>query len=405
MATAIETVDFALNARDFRENPYPRYAQLRDKHRIFWHDGYAAFVVPRYADVVDVLKGSRWKVRPGSNFLERQLAANETVNQLMQGFYYFLDDPEHRRLRSIVSTTFTPRVVLNFRERIQQICDKLLDSTLGANGSADFMAEISYPMTIRVITEILGVSDEADHNFFFDLAYDLAGLLEWDASVERVLIGGESMMQISERFVDVLEARQIEPRSDLISELIKAQAEGRASDSFEIIFMCVLLLTVGYETTMNHLGNGVYSLLNNLDQFRLLQEDPRIISGAVDELLRYEAPVQVTSRVAIEDIDVAGTTIHEGEQVVVLLGGANRDPGEFICPDRLDLRRPNAGRHMTFVNGPHYCLGAALAKAEGEIMFSTLARRYPNVRLGGPHEWRDTAILRSLQRLPITLEP
>ncbi|HEX4223229.1 MAG TPA: hypothetical protein VHZ97_12760, partial [Pseudonocardiaceae bacterium] len=292
MRTTIESVDFALDAREFRADPYPRYKQLREEHRIFWHDGYAAYVVPRYDDVMDVLKSTRWQVRPGSNFLQRQLAANETVNQLMQGFYYFLDDPEHRRLRSIVSTTFTPRVVLNFRERIQEIADQLLDQTLGATGRAEFMTDISYPMTIRVITEILGVTDEEDHKFFADLGYALAGLLEWDAPVERVLAGGESMMEISNRFVDVLEDRQRAPRQDLISALIQAQAEGRASDSFEIIFMCVLLVTVGYETTMNHLGNGVFSLLSNLDQFERLRTEPGIISPAVDELLRYEAPVQ-----------------------------------------------------------------------------------------------------------------
>jgi cytochrome P450 len=404
MRTTIETVNFAIDDAGFRENPYPMYAQLRENHRIFWHNDYAAYVVPRYDDVVEVLKSSRWKVRPGANFLERQLAANETVNQLMQGFYYFLDDPQHRRLRGIVATTFTPRVVLNFRERIQQIADQLLDETLGANGHAEFMADIAYPMTIRIITEILGVVTEEDHRFFADLSGDLAGLIEWDAPMERVIRGGEAMMEISKRFVDVLEDHQREPRDDLISELIRARADGRASDSFEIIFMCVLLVTVGYETTMNHLGDGVYSLLTNLDQFQRLSTEPDIISAAVDELLRYEAPVQVTSRVAIEDIEVAGTTIRAGEQVVVLLGGANRDPGEFPDPDRLDLTRPNAGRHMTFISGPHYCLGAALAKVEGEIMFATLARRFPTVRIDGRHEWRDTAILRSLHRLPLTLE-
>lgn len=404
MSATIESVEFALDARDFRADPYPKYRELAENHRIFWHDGYAAYVVPRYQDISEVLKSTRWKVRPGSHFLERQLAANETVNQLMQGFYYFLDDPEHRRLRSIVSTTFTPRLVLNFRDRIQQICDELLDRTLEANGTAEFMTEISYPMTIRVITEILGVSKEEDHQFFADLGYALAGLLEWDAPVDRVLAGGESMMRISERFVDVLEDRREKPRTDLISELIQAQAEGRASDSFEIIFMCVLLVTVGYETTMNHLGNGVFSLLSNMDQFERLRAEPEIISPAVDELLRYEAPVQVTSRVAIDDIEVAGTTIAAGEQVVVLLGGANRDPAEFPDPDRLDLTRENAGKHLTFVHGPHYCLGAALAKAEGEIMFGTLARRFPALRLAEPHEWRDTAILRSLSSLPLALK-
>ena len=168
MSTAIESVNFALDAPDFRADPYPKYKELRDNHRIFWHDGYQAYVVPRYADVTEVLKSSKWHVRPAAKFLERQSAANDTVGQLMQGFYYFLDDPAHRRLRSIVSTTFTPRIVTNFRARIQEIADGLLDASLGANGKAEFMSEISYPMTIRVITEILGATSEEDQKFFYD---------------------------------------------------------------------------------------------------------------------------------------------------------------------------------------------------------------------------------------------
>lgn len=395
-----------LGAPDFLKNPYPHYERIRKESRIFWHDGYEAYVVPRYEDVAHVLKGTRWHVRPGSGFLDRQLAANDTVNQLMQGFYYFLDDPHHRRLRSVVSTTFTPRIVLNFRERIQEIVDELLDASLGSRGDAEFMGDISYPMTIRVITEILGCDSEGDQKFMYDRALALAGLLEWDAPVDRVTEGGDSMMAISERLVDLMEARRESPRDDLISSLIGARAEGRASDDFEIIFMCVLLLTVGYETTMNHLGNSVYSLLTNLDQFERLAADPGMLSSgpALDELLRYEAPVQVTARVAMDDIDVAGTRIKAGEQVVVMLGGANHDPAVFPEPDRLDLSRSNANRHMTFAHGPHFCLGAALAKTEAEILLSTIARRYPDVRLAPDHQWRGTAILRSLSRLPLRLE-
>ncbi|NKY97198.1 cytochrome P450 [Nocardiopsis alborubida] len=391
---------------DFRQNPYPHYERLRDESGLFWHEGYLAYVVPRYEDVARVLKSSRWHVRPGSGFLDRQLAANETVNQLMQGFYYFLDDPHHRRLRSVVSTTFTPRIVSSFRGRIQQIVDGLLDSSLGERGEAEFMNDVSYPLTIRVVTEILGFDAEEDQKFLYDRALALAGLLEWDAPVERVTEGGESMMEISNRFVDLLESRRQEPRDDLISSLIAARAEGRTSDDFEVIFMCVLLVTVGYETTMNYLGNSVYSLLTHPDQFERLVRDPGMLGSgpALDELLRYEAPVQVTSRVAMDDVDVAGTRIRAGEQVVVMLGGSNRDPGVFTDPDRLDLGRANANRHMTFAHGPHFCLGAALAKTEAEILLSTLARRYPGVRLAPDHRWRDTAILRSLSHLPLRLE-
>lgn len=405
MSTAIESVNFALDAPDFRADPYPKYKELRDNHRIFWHDGYQAYVVPRYADVTEVLKSSKWHVRPAAKFLERQSAANDTVGQLMQGFYYFLDDPAHRRLRSIVSTTFTPRIVTNFRTRIQEIADGLLDASLGANGKAEFMSEVSYPMTIRVITEILGATSDEDQKFFYDRSLALAGLLEWDAPDERVATAGQSMMEISNRFVDLLEERRANPKDDLISALIQAEDQGQATDSFEIIFMCVLLVTVGYETTMNHLGNGVFTLLSNVEQFDRLRTEPQILSRAVDEVLRHEAPVQVTARVAMEDITVAGTTIKQGEQVVVMLGGANRDPEAFPDPDRLDLTRTNANKHMTFAHGPHFCLGAALAKTEAEVMFSTLANRFPDVRLAAPPVWRDTAILRSLDELHIAVRP
>ena len=401
MNTAIETVEFALDSEQYRQDPYATYRDVRDRHRIFWHEGFDAYVVPRYDDVAAVLRSSRWHVRPGAGFLERQLAANETVNQLMQGFYFFLDEPAHRRLRSVVSTTFTPRIVSRFVPRIQQIVDELLDASIGERGEMEFMSELAYPLTIRVVTEILGVVDEEDQKFFADRALALAGLLEWDASVERVNAGGESMMEIGTRFLDLMEARQQEPRDDLLSALIAAQAEGRTSDSFEVIFMCVLLTTVGYETTMNLLGNGANALLTHRDQYELLQREPGAVVNGVDEILRWDAPVQVTARTAMEDIQVADTVIAKGEQVVVLLAGANRDPSQFPDPDRLDLRRPNANRHMSFAHGPHFCLGAALAKAEGEIVFGTLARRFPKARLGPDPQWRDTAILRAFDRLPV----
>ncbi len=168
--------------------------------------------------------------------------------------------------------------------------------------------------------------------------------------------------------------------------------------------MCVLLLTVGYETTMNHLGDGLHSLLGQRDQYELVGRDAGVLATGVDELLRHQAPVQVTARLATEDIEVAGTTVHEGELVVVLLSGANRDPRVFDEPDRLDLRRANAHRHLTFAHGPHFCLGAALAKAEAEIVFGTIARRYPDLTLAAPPRWRPTAILRSPDRLELRRE-
>jgi pimeloyl-[acyl-carrier protein] synthase len=404
MTATPPTLDFALSDPETITDPYPQLHRVREEHPLFWHDGYAAHVVTRYDDITAVLKSSKWKVRPGSNFLERQRGANETVDQLMQGFYYFLDEPEHRRLRSIVSSTFTPRVVERFRPRIQEVLDELLEDSLEQRGEVEFMSEIAYPLTVRIVTEILGASNPEDQAFFLERSAALAGLLEWDAPLSRVAEGGDSMLAVSERFVDILENRMDEPAHDLVSSLITAQAEGRASDSFEIIFMCVLLLTVGYETTMNHLGNGVHSLLAHPDEYARIRTDPAILGTGVDELLRHQAPVQVTARLATEDIDVAGRTIREGEMVVVMLAGANRDPQVFPDPDRLDLGRRNAGRHLTFASGQHFCLGAALAKAESEIAFRTLAERYPGLTLAQPPQWRQTAILRSLDRLDLTLE-
>jgi pimeloyl-[acyl-carrier protein] synthase len=402
VTTQVENVSFALDDPGYRRDPYPTLRRVREEHRIFWHDGFGAYVVPRYADIEHVLKGTRWHVRPGSGFQDRQFAADEIVNQIWQGFYYFLDDLAHQRLRSVVSTTFTPRIVTDFRPRIQQIADELLDASLGARGEAEFMSDVAYPLTIRVVTEILGAAGQEDQAFFRQHAIALAGLLEWDATPQRLNEAAEAMLAVSTRFFDILEERRESPRDDLLSRLIAARAEGRTSDSFEIVFMCVLLVTVGYETTMNHLGDGMLTLLRNPGTYRLLGDQPGLLPGAVDELLRYEAPVQVTARTATQDIQVAGQLIREGEQVVVLLAGGNRDPAQFPEPDVLDVSRPNASRHLSFGHGPHFCLGAALAKTEAEIVFGTMSRRFPNAKLTAEPQWRDTAILRALDTLKIS---
>lgn len=398
------TRDAAYDLADpaYREDPYPTLRRLREQHGVFHHDELGGLVVTRYADIVTVLRDSRWNVRPGAGFQARQMGANEMVGQLVSGFYFFLDDPQHPRLRSAVSGTFTPRVVQRFQPRIREITTELLDRSLAATGRMEVMSDLAYPLTVRVITEILGVTDPADQQFFLARSGALAGLLEWDGSAERMEAAADAMFALSERFVDLIEERRAAPRDDLLSALLSGRAGGQSTqDDYEVLFMCALLLTVGYETTMNLLGNGIYTLLTNPEQFALLTDHPEITPNAVEELLRYEAPVQMTARQARTDITVAGRTIREGELVIVLLASANRDPEVFGEPDRLDLRRPEANRHMTFAHGPHFCLGAGLARAEGEIVFSELARRFPAARLGEPVRWRDTSTLRSLDHLPV----
>jgi pimeloyl-[acyl-carrier protein] synthase len=313
------------------------------------------------------------------------------------------DPPDHTRLRGLVSKAFTPRVVEGLRPRIQQIVDGLIDR-VAARRSMDLIEEFAYPIPVVVICEMLGVPVE-DHERFKGWSLDIARGLDliWlgpDSEVGRRSVAARQAL--ADYFRGLIAQRRAAPRNDLLSGLIAAEEAGDKLNETELLATCILLLIAGHETTVNLIGNGTLALLRHHDQFERLRREPALIGTAVEELLRYDGPVQRTARIPSDDIDIGGQTIAKGEMVMPFIGAADRDPAQFPDPDRLDIGRAE-NRHIAFGWGIHFCLGAPLARIEGQIAIGTLARRLPKLALGTDQpEYRQSLTLRGLKALPVS---
>ena len=385
-------------------NPYPLYQQLRESDPIHWSELLDGWVLTRYDDVVAVLKDPRFSAdrrRARNRFVQQALIAQEQAGPLAQANTMLSSDPpEHTRLRGLVSKAFTFKAVEAMRPRIQQIVDELLDGVQD-KGRMDVIWDVGYPLPVIVIAELLGVPSERRDTFkrwSDDIVATLGGPLVPPEVQER---GRQSAQEMAQYFRSVIEERRTAPRDDLLSALIAAKERGEVLSEEELLATCILLLAAGNETTTNLIGNGMLALLRNPDQLDRLRADPSLTESAVEELLRYDGPVQATGRVATEDIEVGGKVIEEGQLAFCMLAAANRDPAQFPSPDALDIARRD-NKHIAFGFGIHFCLGAPLARAEAQIAFSTLLRRIPSPRLAAEQvEWGGTFILRGLKRLPV----
>jgi cytochrome P450 len=311
----------------------------------------------------------------------------------------FLDPPDHTRLRSLVSQAFTPRMVESLRPRIQSLVDELLDVVVGT-GEMDVLADLAYPLPTVVICELLGVPPE-DREKFKGWSADASRLLDGYLDKPALDKGMVAGMYLFQYFTDLVEARRAEPRNDLIRALLAAETAGDKLTHAELLSTATLLFVAGFETTMNLLGNGTLALLRHPDQLARMRDDPSLVRSGVEELLRYDGPVHVTARIATQDVQIGDEIVRAGEQAVAILGAANRDPDQFPDPDRLDVgRTPN--RHLAFGGGPHFCLGAALARMEGQIAFETMLRRLPDLELATEHPtYRDHYVIRGLDELRV----
>jgi cytochrome P450 len=385
-------------------NPYPVYRQLREQEPMYWSDLLEGRVLTRYDDVVAVLKHPRMSAdrrRARNRFVQAAMEAQQDAGPMsMANTMLSSDPPEHTRLRGLVSKAFTPRVVENMRPRIQQIVDELLDGVRG-KGGMDVIWDLAYPLPVIVIAEMLGVPPENRDTFkrwSDDIVATLGGPMVTPEVQER---GRQAAIDMATYFQGVIEERRRDPRDDLVSLLIAAKEQDERLTEEEILATCILLLAAGNETTTNLIGNGMLALLRNPEQLALLRDDLSLADSAVEEFLRYDGPVQATGRVALEDIEIAGTTIAEGQIAMCMLAGANHDPAVFADPDALDITRAD-NKHVAFGYGIHFCLGAPLARAEGQIAFRALLERFPNPRLAADEvEWGGTFILRGLKKLPI----
>ncbi|MGH3105875.1 MAG: cytochrome P450 family protein [Rubrobacteraceae bacterium] len=390
----------------FKADPYPTYARLRSSapiYRAALPDGRGVWLITRYEDVLAVLKDHRFVKDWRGALTPEQLAQVPPIPEVMKPLSQNMldtDPPDHERLRALVSKAFTPRLIERLRPRVQAISDGLLDAVQD-RGEMDLIDDYAFPLPITVIAELLGVPAEDRNNFreWSDAAVSGNASQEY---MEEILI--PHMQAFTDYLRALFEEKRANPGDDLVSALVRAEEAGDRLSEDELLGMVFLLLVAGHETTVNLIGNGVLALLQHPDQLRKLKEDPSLIKPAVEELLRYDGPVETsTERFAREDVEIGGQVIPRGEMVLVVLAAADHDPERFSDPDELDITRTD-NRHLAFGKGIHHCLGAPLARMEGQIAISTLLRRMPNLRLKGAPEslsWRPGMILRGLRGLPV----
>jgi pimeloyl-[acyl-carrier protein] synthase len=383
-------------------NPYPLYHRLRSEDPVHWDPFLHAWVVTRYNDVVTVFQRFSAERTPTPERLrEMGLSLLTPLAQLMVRQMLFLDPPAHSRVRGLAAKAFTPRRVEVLRAHIQDIVDSLLDAVQPTK-RMEVIADLGRPLPAIVTEELLGlpVSDrEQLTRWSTDFAEVLGNFQHNPDRAQRVL---QSVNEMVAYFHAAVRAHREHPGDDLISAFITAETNGDRLTDDEIVANTIVTMVGGQETTTNLIGNGILSLLRHPDQWQQLLADPTLVTSAVEELLRFEAPSQHTARLAPNDVELGGKLIRKREAVIAVMGAANRDPERFAEPDRLDIRRQD-NRHLAFAWASHFCFGAPLARLEGQIVFESVVRRMPNLQLEqGPQRWRTNMGLRGLVALPVT---
>ncbi|GAB1541466.1 cytochrome P450 [Scytonema sp. NUACC21] len=400
-----ENIDLSSSA--FQANPYPTYAYLRKNapiYQVMQSNGRPLWLVTRYEDAIAVLRDPRFVKDFRNAIMPEELAElppDEPTLTLLERSMLDSDPPNHTRLRGLVSKAFTPRRIEQLGARIQEIAEELLDAVQD-KGSMDLIAEYAFPLPMNVISEMLGIPDEDCDKFHNWSKALVEGINVMDPYFDKTALAVAA--EFFEYIRILLDKRRKTPADDLISTLIMAEEQSDKLNEDELISMIHLLILAGHETTINLIGNGVLALLQHPDQLALLKNNPSLIKPAVEEFLRYEASVQTaSSRYTKEDVEIDGQIIPRGELVLVVLGAANHDPKHFNKPDELNITRQN-NQHIAFGYGIHHCLGAQLARLEGQIAINTLLRRLPNIKLAvAPEElrWRPGLNIRGLEALPV----
>ncbi|MFJ1600884.1 cytochrome P450 [Streptomyces sp. NPDC088261] len=398
---------------EFATDPYPAYAWLREHapvHRTELPSGVEAWLVTRYADAKRALADPRLSKNPvhhaGSAHAKGRTGIPGERNAELMTHLLNIDPPDHTRLRRLVSKAFTPRRVAQFAPRVQELTDRLIDG-FAAEGEADLIHDFAFPLPIYAICDLLGVPREDQDDF-----RDWAGMMIRHGGGPR---GGvaRSVKKMRSYLAELIHRKRENPGDDLITDLIRSSDQGEHLTENEAAAMAFILLFAGFETTVNLIGNGMYALLRHPEQRALLQAsldagESGLLATGVEELLRYDGPVELaTWRYATEPLTLGGQAVATGDPVLVVLAAADRDPARFEDPDRLDLARRD-NQHLGYGHGIHYCVGAPLARLEGQAALGTLLTRLPDVRLAGDPadlRWRGGLIMRGLRTLPVQFTP
>ncbi len=410
------TPDAAVAALFFSDegiaDPAPFYHHLRNVAPVHRSATGAVFLT-RFDDCQQILRDNRFgksgrrggqlipDTDPKATAYRKQLLERAEREQQPQSML-FLNPPEHTRQRSLVQRAFTPKRIEELRGSIRRLADDAVDRVVEA-GSCDLLELLAFPLPVAVIGTMVGVP-EADWPQFREIITTSAAGIEPGATLADLQAAEASNIRVWEYFVELVRERRRRPQDDLLSDLIAVEEAGDQLSEGEVIVVAILLFAAGFETTTNLIGNGMGALLRHPDQMARLWAEPALTSGAVEEMLRWDSPVQLDARMALEPSEFDGQPVEAGEQFVTLLGAANRDPARFTEPDRFDITR-DQGAPLSFAAGIHYCLGANLSRAEGIEVFHALIERCASIELAGELRQRPRMTLRGYQAVPITVTP
>jgi pimeloyl-[acyl-carrier protein] synthase len=394
-----------LQVLQVRANPYPFYEQLRSQDPVHWDEELGFWVLTRYADIVSVYHDSRFSraqgLRRGYERLpESEQRIAEPVYHSFSKTMFYSDPPYHTRLRGLVNSAFTPTAIELMRPYVQQTVDNLLDA-VQTNGKMDVIHDFAYPLPIMVIAQMLGLPVE-DRLRFKKWSDDLFAILgSVPHAPDLMERAARSLNELTNYIAELSEARRQHPLKDLLTALVEAMEGGEHLTQEELVANVIILLSAGHETTSNLIGNGLLALLQHPDQMQKLREQPGLITSAVEEMMRYDNPVQISYRSAAAEVEIGGKLIRKGQLVNSILGAGNRDPAHYSEPDRFDITR-DEGRHLGLGLGIHFCLGAPLLRLEAQVAFMTMLRRFPELYLATDTlEWQEHPVFRGVKSLPV----
>lgn len=394
---------FDFQSPEFLNNPYPIYAKIREQTP-FYLTANGFYVATRYNDVDFLLRDKRfgkdyWKV------IERIYGADmrgELAFQSISDWMVSKNPPDHTRLRGLVSKAFNPTRVENMRPRIKEIAMELIDRVID-KGKMDAIKDYAFLLPVTVICEILGIPEEDRVEFLETMRISTRMIDLGKLNQEQLSLANQSVRQIYDYLEKFCALRRAQPKDDLTTALIQAEDAENKISTTELIANIFLLFYGGHETVLNLIGNGLLALQQHPEQWQMLKNDLSLVPNAIEELLRYDAPIQLIGRVALEDVVVNDQSFKQGDYIITALGAANRDPAVFPDPDRLDVTRtPN--RHLGFASGIHFCAAALLARIEGSVAFETLLQRIPDLKMDllNQPEWHKTSMIRGLVKLPVS---
>ncbi|MFI9754241.1 cytochrome P450 [Streptomyces collinus] len=388
----------------FLTDPYPVYAELRARGRVHWFEPTNQWLVPHHADVSALLRDRRLGRTYQHRFSHEEFGRtapppeHEPFHTLNDHGMLDLEPPDHTRIRRLVSKAFTPRTVERLKPYVRGLAGELV-SALVAKGGGDLLKDVAEPLPVAVIAEMLGIP-ESDRAPLRPWSADICGMYELKPSEDTAAKAVRASVEFSDYLRELIAARRKEPGEDLISGLIAAHDEGDRLTEQEMISTCVLLLNAGHEATVNATVNGWYALFRNPSQLEALRADHTLVPSAIEELMRYDTPLQLFERWVLDEIEIDGTTIPRGAEIALLFGSANHDPAVFRNPSALDLTRAD-NPHISFSAGIHYCIGAPLARIELAASMGALLERAPTLRLAAEPERKPNFVIRGLECLTV----